>query len=371
VLTTFDRYLLKRYLHSFVILFVSMYGLFVVIDGFTNVDGFQEGLQSPVEVLTRMARYYCFQSFQIFDQVASVLSVIAVMIVFALLQRNSEFHPVLAAGVPTLRLLFPVMVGTMLVNALVIANQELVIPQIAQQLQAPRNGKAATGTPVEPLYDRTRIHIDGKALHVVEQRLEKAKFLLPQPDLSRDLTTLKAQEAIYIPETKQQPSGWLLRDVRPAYDEIPLTEAGRKFVRRTNNPADVFVVTDVSFDQLSNRAKNFRYLSTPHLIRRIKNSSTGLTSLRGQTLFFHTRLVRPILNVIAVLLIVPIILRRESRGLVTNMAVCTLLMGTLYGVAQVFSYLGQVNIMAVDMAAWSPVIFNGSFGVWIYGFTQT
>ena len=42
VSTTFDRYLIARYLQIFVILFVSMFGLFVVIDGFSNVDEFQE-----------------------------------------------------------------------------------------------------------------------------------------------------------------------------------------------------------------------------------------------------------------------------------------------------------------------------------------
>ncbi|GAB4150672.1 MAG: hypothetical protein Tsb009_25650 [Planctomycetaceae bacterium] len=372
VFTTFDRYLLKRYLHSFVILFVSMYGLFMVIDGFTNVDGFQEGRESAQEVMTHMVQYYWYQAFQFFNMIATVLSVVAVMIVFALLQRNSEFYPVLAAGIPTYRLLLPVMVGTVLVNLAMIANQELVIPQIARHLQAPRSERQSNGFPVEPIYDRkTRILIDGKGLFMAEGRLDRAEFVLPQPDLAVDLTTLKAKDAVYYPESSRQPSGWLLRGVQPSYDEIPLTETGRKFIRRTNDPQQVFVVTDVSFDQLSNRAKNFRYLSTAQLVRRIRNPSTGLMSVRGQTLFFHSRLVRPLLSLVAVVIIVPIILRRESRGLVTNMAVCALVMGGLHGLTFLFSYLGQTNIIAPDLAAWSPVILNGSLGVWLFGIAQT
>lgn len=354
------------------ILFVSMYGLFVVIDGFTNVDGFQQGRESTNDVMETMAFYYFYQSFQFFDMVASILSVVAVMVVFALLQRNSEFHPVLAAGIPTRRLLYPVMFGTVLVNAAMLANQEFAIPVVSRHLQAPRSEKAAGGYPVEPLYDRkTRIHIDGKSLHMTERVMNEAEFLLPIPDLAAELTTLKATKAEYLEETDQRPSGWILRNVQPGYDEIQLTETGRKYVRRTKTPQDVFVVTDVSFDQLNNRAKNYRYLSTVQLIKRIKNPSTGLTSIRGQTLFFHNRLTRPLLNIIAVVVIVPLILRRESRGLVTNLAVGAVVMGALYGVSLVFSYLGQVNVMSPDFAAWSTVIFTGTFGVWIFGIVQT
>ena len=41
-MTIFDRYLLGRFTWVFVVLFVTTFGLFVVIDGFTNVDAFQE-----------------------------------------------------------------------------------------------------------------------------------------------------------------------------------------------------------------------------------------------------------------------------------------------------------------------------------------
>jgi len=47
--TTFDRYLISRYLQIFLILFVSVFGLYVVIDGFSNVDEFQEHAAGALE----------------------------------------------------------------------------------------------------------------------------------------------------------------------------------------------------------------------------------------------------------------------------------------------------------------------------------
>ncbi len=49
--TTFDRYLIARYLQIFVILYLSVFGLFVVIDGFSNVDEFQDHSTTHVELL--------------------------------------------------------------------------------------------------------------------------------------------------------------------------------------------------------------------------------------------------------------------------------------------------------------------------------
>ena len=40
-MTTFDKYILKRFLYTFAVLFVATFGLFVVFDLFTNMDEFQ------------------------------------------------------------------------------------------------------------------------------------------------------------------------------------------------------------------------------------------------------------------------------------------------------------------------------------------
>ena len=42
MLSTFDRYLTWRLLHTFAMLFIATYGLYVVIDLFMNIDEFQE-----------------------------------------------------------------------------------------------------------------------------------------------------------------------------------------------------------------------------------------------------------------------------------------------------------------------------------------
>lgn len=370
--TTFDRYLFGRYVYSYFILFVCTFGLFVVIDGFTNVDGFQEGRDSASKVLEEMAAYYMYQSSLFFDLVASILSVIAIMIVFALLQRHGELHPILAAGVPTYRLALPVVVGVTIVNAAIVINQEFVIPRISHHLQASRSGKDEGSKEVEPVYDyATHIHIGGRELILADRKMREAKFVLRAPELAYEITILKAEEAIFYREGKERPAGWHLKNVTPSFDELSLTPDGRKIVRQLKDSPDIYVVTDVSFDHLYNRARNYRYVSTPELIRRIRNPAFGIVSVRGQSIHLHTRLLRPIINIIAVYLTIPLVVRKESRSLIADMAVCCLVMSTIYGFAQFLTYLAHVNLVAADLSAWAPAIASGALCAWLAPATQT
>ena len=372
MLTTFDRYLLKRYLSVFAILFVCTFGLFVVIDGFTNVDAFQETAGGTLDVFLAMAGYYTFQASAFFDLIAPILAVMSATVVFALLMKHAEIHPVLAAGVPLYRLLVPVILGAIAVNALAFANQELIVPRIAHRIQAARGQSAAEGHAVDPVYDYdSRIRIDGHELYLSERRIHQANFVLPVPEIVQDLTTLKSRQATYYDATPERPAGWLLEDVTPRYADLSLTDAGRSRVLPSEDAADVFVATAVSFDQLHNRNRSQQFASTPELVRRVRNPAYGVASLRGTTLQVHTRLVAPLANVLSVLIAVPLVVRRESRSLVVNLALCTGVLIVVYAAAQACLYLGRANLIPTDLAAWAPAILAGTLAAWLSGSAQT
>jgi len=370
----FDQYLFRRFLAAYAILFVSTFGLFVVIDGFTNVDGFQEGQSGAGGVMLTMLGYYAFQSSLFFDMVGSILSIISVMVVFALLYRHSEIQPILAAGVPVYRLVLPVLAGTLLVNLAIIANQELLIPRIAHRLQSSRSEVRGDQQAVEQVNDyETGILLGGRWLHLHTRTLESARFILPVPEIVNALTPLKATEATFHGENAGRPAGWLLKDVSPKFaDLMPnLTAAGQKAILPTKEPNNVFVVTDVSFDQLSSRSRSYRYVSTPELVRRIRNPAYSIVSIRGQMLNFHSRLVRPLMDLFAVLMAVPLVIRKESRSLVGNMAMCAGMLAVVYGLTQASLYLGSVNLIATDLAVWLPVILSGMLSAWLSGVALT
>lgn len=372
VLTTFDYYLFRRYMHVFFVLFCTMFGLFIVIDGFTNIDSFQEGREGVGEIAAFLLTYYSCQSVVFFDMTGAILSVTAVMVVFALLLKHSELYPVLAAGVPTLRLMRPLVVGTVLVSGLLLANQELLIPRVYEMIQAPRSGGKEASKQIEPVYDRrTHVHLDGEKLLLGTGRMAGATIVLPTAGplsgLVSELTTLKAEEATWKPAIGDRPSGWQMHQPSPGFAEIKLTEAGRSVVLPVDGRNDVFVVTDVSPNQLFNRNRNFKYMSTLELIDRLKRRASGVTSVQAQLVHLHSRLTMPLLNLVAIFVAVPLIVRRESRSLVVNMALSTGVLGMVYGATQLTLYLGQMSLIPADLAVWLPVVGGGSLGAWLTG----
>jgi lipopolysaccharide export system permease protein len=371
--TTFDRYLSGRLLHTFAIFFIATYGLFIVIDLFTNIDDFQESTVNATQLALRISEYYLYRTAEFFELAGPVLIVISVMTVLALLQKHSETYPLLAAGIPAFRLLKPLLLSAVLMNAALVVNQEFIIPRIAVQLQAPRGSDAARVQKVEPVYDYSNhlMHIDGVQVLVDEQTLVDATFTLPSPELAAEICTLKAERAVYSKKTATRPAGWLLRNLTGVFDPALLTDEGRTRVIANEFGTDAFVVSDVGFDQLYNRGRNLKLLSSSQLVERIRNPSTGMVPVRGQSLALHTRITRPFLCLLSISVALPLVMRRESRSLILNMTVCAGTLGLLYAVAQASYALGSSGMIRPDLAAWVPLFVSGVASSWIAGLVQT
>ena len=371
-MTTFDRYLLGRFLQVFAVFFVATFGLYVIIDCFTNIDEFQTSDTSSLRSLGMMAVYYGSHSSEFFEMVGPPLSIMSTVVVLALLQKHSEIHPVLAAGIPTFRLALPLVIGGILVSLLLIGNQEIVMPAIAAELQRPRGKAESHGQPVEPVYDLNMINIYGRRLYPALRRLSDCGFTLrPSEFFVHELTTIKARDAVYFPARNGRPAGWLLQHVADDFDIATLTDAGRKIVLPIGDSGDVFIQSSVSSDHLSNRSRSYRLIPSIGLVDRIRNAPTGSIPIRGQDAQLHFRVTRPLVNVGLVLVVVPLVIRRESTSLIGNLAICTCALSVLYGLTQGLLYLGGTSLLSADLAAWLPVIICGGLAAWVAPWVQT
>jgi len=372
VLTTFDRYLLYRYLYAVFGMFVAAWGLYVVVDGFTNIDirGATER-SGPFRFLLQLASYYLYQSTMLFDLTGPTIAVLSVMIVLALMLRQGEVHPILAAGIPTYRLMWPFLIGVMLVNGLLIANQELLIPRIADRLQGPRGDVSTVARSVEPQYDSRWIFISGRELFLQERRIREAEFRLPG-DFSPSKQTLRSEMAINLPASGRKPAGWLLKNVKPAHADLDLSPEGRKILIPQGNGKDLFLVCDLAAEQLFKQNTAHKYLSTVDLIRRIQRpSNSASVSIRGQIMQVHARFTRPILMLLGMFLVFPLTVRREKDSLIANISLCMGTLGLVFGLWQGGQFLGQSAVMPAELAAWAPLILGGSLSAWLTGILRT
>lgn len=392
MLTTFDRFLVRRFLHTFGVLFVTFYGLYCVIDGFTNADAFTGDDASFAVAIGRMAAYYGWQSALVFDLTGPILLVCTVMVSLALMVKAGELAPMLACGVPTYRLALPLLVGTAAVTALVTANQELLLPNIADRLGGPRGGAGTERPLVQPEEDwTTGVTISAGRLNLATREVEEAEFTLPVPTVVTRLEYLHAGRARFEPAVPARPAtaeapafagrpaGWVLTDVSPALSELHLAEVepGAAVVRAVlrENPVtgdaggtdEIFVRTDIDFDQLHDRAGASTVCGTPALIRRIRNPAYSGNVRHAMTLDLHQRFRQPLLNLLATLCAVPLVIRREARSLIVSLAACAGVMGCLLGLMQGGRLAGSIGLVSPDLAAWLPVICTGALATALGG----
>ena len=373
---TFDRYLLRSFFHTFGVCFITTFGLVIIIDLLENLDEFltRNGDRGTAALMQSIVECYAYQSVFFLDRAGPALTIISLMVLLVLLQRSGELHPLLAAGIPMYRVLTPLILASSGVYMLLALNQEFVVPRIAHAAYETRGGGDATRHDVESFTDHsTRISIDGESIRLSNRTIENAAFVLPAPSLVNEITILEAPTAKFLPAKGDRPAGWLLRDVKPSPEELRkrLTESGQRIVRLPSSGQKVFVASSVTSDQLCQRSSSYSLLSTTELLQRIRCPAFGMVSVHRLVLHFHARLMQPLLNIIAVLIVVPLMVRRESPGIVADSALSGFVLASLFGITQGCQFLGLTQIVPADLAAWIPVVIGGAVSAWLSGVIRT
>lgn len=369
----FDRYLLRRYWHVFFIGYLALFGLYFIIDVFSNVNDFLDQPGGTLVIVKEILQCYSYRACYFFGIIGGTMEVIAAMVALALVQKHGELNPVLSAGISTFRLMRPLLIGAALVNGLIYLNQELIIPQIAMELQKNPGSRIDIVKEVEPVTDfASDMMISGKRLNLKKQTIEEAQFdIKATKGIAERPATISAREAIPFAAHGKKRGGWRLVGATPKYSSLPLTAAGKKIIRQSTQGTDLIVYTDVGFDRLYNRDAQYEYLSTMELMRRIRNPSFSHRSIRSQSLYLHTRFTKPLLNLIVVGVGVPFVVRKESVSLLTNLTICGGVMGTMFAVNELFQYLAKVSLLSPELAVWAPIIIWGTAAAWFTGLVRT
>src|SRR6516225_948259 len=103
--TQIDLLLVIGYFKAFIICLVSLLSLYIVVDLFTNLDEFTHHNGGLLPVLKHIGTYYAYRSTQIYDRLSEAIVLLAGVFTVAWMQRSNELIPLLAAGVPTRRVI--------------------------------------------------------------------------------------------------------------------------------------------------------------------------------------------------------------------------------------------------------------------------
>jgi lipopolysaccharide export system permease protein len=365
------------FVKAYVICFVSLVGLYVVLDAFTNLDEHAQVTDGTLDLLQHMGRYYLIRLSRFYDQLWGVISMMAAIFTVTWMQKNNELIAMLAAGISTHRAIRPVLVCAVLVSGLAVLNQECIIPQIAEELQQPPDDDGKQEVHCYSRFDLNGIRIHGIHGFRDSQTIEPFDADLP---ISRfgTLMNLEAKEARYFSETDMSVpyrKGWLLRSARltPAGSEpdgkllIRLTPEDIKDFPPPRHPENAageafFLRTNVSFAIATRSLQWYMFASTPDLIRTI-NEPIGRTEKTEISVYLHARVLRPFAAYTLLLLSLPLVLGGDTRNMFINLGLSLATSGIFYAVAFMVQYLGTNRVLSPELAAWIPLFGFGTIAV--------
>ncbi len=201
-----DRYLLRQFVQTFVICFLSLTGLYIVLDLFTNMDQFLRCGHKSGGVLTFIAQYYGYHTILFFNRTSGMLTLVSAMFTVAWIQRHNEMTALMAAGVSRVRVLVPIIIAVAVVSLFSAANRELVIPRYRNEMsRRPQDPLGDMPQGLSSRYDyQTDVVLRGKSTFADRMRIEEPNFLLPATlaDYGKQVI---ADNAYYVPPAGRSP----------------------------------------------------------------------------------------------------------------------------------------------------------------------
>jgi len=366
-----DRYIGRAQFHSFLVVFVSLAGLYFVFDAFTNMEEFITHSAETGSLARVLASYYGCRLIWFFDATSPVVSLASAMFALSWLERHNELTALLAAGVTRWRIARPVLLFAAVVSLVAATNRELVIPRIREAFA--RNAQNLDGNAVQPFesrYDhRTDILFRGRGARVAGRRIESPSLLMP-PQLSEYGPQITAAFAEWKAATADHPSGYVLSGVAEPVDidGLPSLESavGPVVVTRQAaswlEPGQCFVVSEVNFEQMIGSTNWSQYSSTFDLMRAISNPSLGVGA--DLPLRVHTRLMAPLLDMALVLLGIPLVLGPNRRGIFAAVGACVGMTVVFFLVVLGCHALALGDAFSPSLAAWMPLLVLGPLAAW-------
>ena len=316
-----DRYVLLTFLKNYLISFMVLIGLYIVLDLVFNFDelievqthggGSSGGGASFLHVLWVIWDYYFYQIFLIYAQLSGVIAVVAAAFTLVRLSRFNELTATLAAGVPLLRMAAPIIIASLVLNVLLLADQEAIIPRLTHKLNRNHDQVAQKATQtfhdIKAMQDKNRsLLFAGRYTPPTDRAPAEMREidLIERDENNTPVAHTIAERAVWDGRVWQLTNGRRVTGIQPNQ-------------RRSRPQVVKEYSSDVTPEEIElNRSSNYvELLSTARineLLAPERAASFGAIDLLRVK---HARVTQWFMNVVAVLLGIGCILTREPGRL--------------------------------------------------------
>jgi len=308
-----DKYVIKNFLIGYCISFCVLIGLVIVIDLFVALDEFTENADlGAMVVVKNIVSYYCIHSTVYFRDFAGMITVIAAVFSLVKMVRSNELVAMMASGVSLKRVIAPIVFLSLLFTGLLVIDQELMIPPLADKL--------VRGQDTLPSQERYNVWfmpddkgslVNSRIFDVKTSTLYKPTIVLRSKAVNSPqwVTTgyISAEKAVYNFKT----GNWDLTSGRKIEKDSVKPPQPIDFYSSDLRPRDIPVMR---------KAEHIHLLSS----RQLSALAAQGTNIKNRAQLYsqkHFRVTDPIINLIMLMLSLPILVCRDPKMMKSAIAI--------------------------------------------------
>jgi lipopolysaccharide export system permease protein len=362
-MTILDRYLGSIFIRTFLVCFLSFTGLFVVLHLFSNLDELQV-IGDKIGWWGVFQEFYFPRIADLYDKSAGILILVAAVFAVSLLQRRREMTAMEGSGLTKFRILRPVLFLSLIFVGLTIANRELLIPQLKDQLvRTPQNWAGQGQVEMEMRTDPSNVTIRGDQYFLAEKRITSIEVFLPPLTSQPGTITASARTGDIRENEDWRPAGILLdqvsntkRHLQPSLKDedgetILFSPVDHKWLEQDQ----LFVRCNFNANDLAYGRQTKQYQSTAELINESRQPKRWANP--AEFVSIHSRLVRPLMDISLLLLGLPLVIGGIERNVFVSAGLCFWIIASVQLTTMVCYSLGASSLIRpAALAAWTPVL---------------
>jgi lipopolysaccharide export system permease protein len=356
---TLDKYVAKSFITGYFIAFMVLIGLCVVIDLFVNLDEFAEEKDLGVAAMNVVA-YYGAQCSVYFRDLASMITVLAAVFSLGKMTKNNELIAVMASGVSLKRIIAPIILLAILFTGLLIIDQEVIIPRLANKLVRSQDYDAAKGNSYQIWFmsDVNGSLISTPQYHEKTETMNNPTIILRQRGERFNewvvIGKIKADSAAYNYQEKR----W---DMTNGYRTMLRTNAESESQILPEAQPIAYFLTDVVPQQIPlRRQESYKAMLSSAQLRNLANQETKIKDQAELVSQQNFRITDPIINMIMLMVALPVLVCRDPKAMkpaiIKSFAITAMCFLITFGCKMVSTEQFIFNRIWPELWAWLPIL---------------
>ena len=350
-----DRYIIRKFLLIFVMLFLSLLAIYIIITFFERINAIYEH-NKP---LSLFFTYIWFKIPEFVHIILPVTALTSTLLCLGLLNKFNEITAMKTCGISLYRIILPLIFLALLTGLLSFYLQEKILP--SSNKMAEETWNQIQDLPARTVSQSDRRWVMGKDRNRIYYYLYFDQWASVFSQLSIydfDSENWSLKSRIYAKKARLESGRLYLNDAWKRdfrNNKLINFEKQSEMTIRIDEDKSYFLREWKAPDQMN-------YTELKQYIEEIE--IRGFESVRYEV-DLHFKLSFPFISLIMVFLGIPFAFTMGKRGTLVGLGVSMIIAMIYWGAIGIFRGLGYVEYMSPALAAWGPNVVFGLVGIYL------